>query len=248
MQKLTYLTIQSIFKVFDKKTNLLPLLLICLLLAGRCPNNNQVPITSISDTESHPQINKVADNKPQVSISSCRSLGSLSCMEGSKTDFLLQVKGCIANIDPQLKGQIGFIGIPANGNEIEEFINDLEQKALDDGNAALSTSIVQNAICSKNKVEEFLWQDEDVFNYWNAITKVGTGPQEWTIRVDEAAYKKLTSNKYAIYIICAKWCSCQRLCNVSYSIPNGYNKQGCIATRLERYWFRGCGIWPKASR
>lgn len=168
--------------MFYKKIHLPLLPFAGLLLGGEC---KQVPISSISDHKDNLQNNKVKRNKPQVSLFSCRSLGSLSCMGGAKeADFLLQVKGSIS-IDPQ-EGQVGFIW-------------------LSSGAASPNPSIINNAINAKGQVETLIPQDAGggIYIYWDKISKIGTGTKEWIIQVGEEAYKKLTSNKYAMHMLCA---------------------------------------------
>lgn len=168
--------------MFYKKINLILLSFYCLLVGSS--NCNQVPIASISDNKDKLQNTQEAVNPPTLALDSCRGLGSISCMGGAKTHFLVQYKGRIANIDPQVEGQLAFIG-------------------LADG-AALSTkvsSIIKSTIDAKDQVEKLLWQAEGDFIYWHKLAKVGTGTKEWIISVEEDVYKKLTSNKYAMHML-----------------------------------------------
>ncbi|MGI2257693.1 hypothetical protein ACRRVD_04165 [Candidatus Cardinium hertigii] len=149
-----------------------------LLLSSNC---KQVPISSISEHKDIQQDYTLARKPPVLSLSSCKELGSISCMEGAKTDFLVQCKGTISNIDLPLKGQLAFIGIVDGAKPLNK-----------------ASAIVKSAIDAKDKIETLLWQGEDGFIYWH---KADTDINESIIKIKEEDYKKLISKKYAVHML-----------------------------------------------
>ncbi|MGI2261794.1 hypothetical protein ACRRVA_00485 [Candidatus Cardinium hertigii] len=163
--------------LYNKNKLMLSLSYYLLFIFSNC---KQVPITSISDHKDIQQDHTLADKPPVLSLSSWRELGSISWIGGAKTDFLVQYKGSISNIELPLKGQLAFIGIDG-------------AKSLNKASA-----IVKSAIDAKDKVETLLWQGEDSFIYWH---KPDTGINEWIIKIQEKDYKKLISKTYAVHMV-----------------------------------------------
>ena len=162
-------------------TNKLILSLFCYLLFT-FSNCKQVPISSILDHKDIQQAHTTLPSKPPVlSLSSCRELGSISCMGGAKTDFLVQYKGTISNIELPLKGQLAFIGIVDGAKSPNK-----------------ASAIVKSGINAKDNVETLLWQGEDSFIYWH---KPDIGINEWIIKIKEQDYKKLMSKPYAVHMV-----------------------------------------------
>ncbi|MCT4697460.1 hypothetical protein [Candidatus Cardinium sp. TP] len=157
---------------------------IYILCGGGCSRCTQAPIPSISDSQ-----DSALPNKPVVALSSCRPLGSLSCMGGTKTDWFFRFKGHIFNVAPASKGQVAFIGSVGSATCDER------------GTFQELLSLVKSAIDAKNEVKKFIWLDENRFIYWNKINKVGMGSTEWTVQAEEEIYKKLTSKKYTMHMV-----------------------------------------------
>ena len=164
--------------LYNKNKLMLSLSYYFLFIFSNC---KQVPITSISDHKDIQQDHTLAHKTPILSLSSCKELGSISCMGGAKTDFLVQCKGTISNIDLPLKGQLAFIGIVDGAKPPNK-----------------ASAIVKSAIDAKDKVETLLWQGEDGFIYWH---KPDTGINEWIIKIQEQDYKKLMSKTYAVHMV-----------------------------------------------
>ncbi|MGI2298957.1 hypothetical protein ACRRVB_04220 [Candidatus Cardinium hertigii] len=162
---------------YNKNKLILSLFYYLLSVSSNC---KQVPISSISYHKDIQQDHTLADKPPLLSLSSCRPLGSISCIAGAKTDFLVQCKGTISNMDFPLKGELAFIGI-VDGAEL----------------STQTLAIVKSAIDAKD-VKTLLWQGEDGFIYWH---KPDTGINEWIIKIKEQDYKKLASKKYALHML-----------------------------------------------
>ncbi|WP_342265378.1 hypothetical protein [Cardinium endosymbiont of Philonthus spinipes] len=152
-----------------------------LLIVSSCDNGNQASVSVIPDNHKDSNSRK----ELQGSLDAYKALGSLSYEEGKQSSFLLQVKGRISSKNHQLTGQVGFVLLPSSG-------------ALKD-----DSPIMKNAIKVKDQNKKLIPQGEGVFVYWDKIGKITAGTVNHIIRLEEAAYKKLTSKKYQLCMVYA---------------------------------------------
>ncbi|WP_339044374.1 hypothetical protein [Cardinium endosymbiont of Tipula unca] len=119
----------------------------------------------------------------KVSIADCNLLGSIGCMEGNKKSFLLYCKGYISNKTDQNKGYVAIVGIA-------------------DGTLDSRNSILTNSVACKDQIGNLVWEENGNFVLWNNANIYGN--ENIIIDLDEAAYQKLRSKTYHMYMAYAQ--------------------------------------------
>lgn len=117
-----------------------------------------------------------ASSSTQVTLQSSHLLGSISCLEGTQTAFLVQCTGLVSN--PNAQGAVGIIGIPAG--------------------TALQPDVLEQARRVNQKRGKLLWQD-GCFVFWQRGNTQGKNSISFAL--EESNDQQLATRNYIIYMV-----------------------------------------------
>lgn len=117
-----------------------------------------------------------ASSSTQVTLQSSHLLGSISCLEGTQTAFLVQCTGLVSN--PNAQGAVGIIGIPAG--------------------TALQADVLEQARRVNQKRGKLLWQD-GCFVFWQRGNTQGKNSISFAL--EESNDQQLATRNYIIYMV-----------------------------------------------
>ncbi|HLP35160.1 MAG TPA: hypothetical protein VK133_04200 [Amoebophilaceae bacterium] len=115
-------------------------------------------------------------SETQITLQSSEFLGSISCLEGTQTSFLVRCTGWVSN--PKGTGAVGVIGIPAD--------------------AALE-AVLEHARKVNSKRGEPLWRD-GCFVFWQK-GNAHRGTNGIAFPVEEFDRQRLTTRDYTLYMV-----------------------------------------------